>query len=398
MTDQPSARGCPICRATRCERLHRQRFALPTGHPLQDGYDLVHCPMCGFCYADTTVTQADYDDYYTRLSKYADVATGTGGGDSPWDAERLSVTADAIAEFIADGDARIVDIGCANGGLLKALKDRGYRDLFGIDPAPACTTRTTAATGVAAAAGSLAHLPDDVGKFAGVLLSHVMEHVSDLRAAVSAMGELLTPSGIVYIEVPDASRYRDYIAAPLQDINTEHINHFSLAALGNLMRAGGFELISGGSKTFASPPPYLYPAIFGFFRRTGAPVALEITRDDRAISLMQDYLERSKSLLSAMDQRLRTELAGVPEVAIWGYGQLAMKLLADSCLAEKRVAAIIDGNPMYHGQSVRGVKVVPPAAAAEFSAPILITSTLHHASIAAAIRERLPNRIISLSA
>jgi hypothetical protein len=114
---------------------------------------------------------------------------------------------------------------------------------------------------------------------------------------------------------------------------------------------------------------------------------------------MKDYLERSRKMMLALDRHLQQALSGVNEVVVWGYGQLAMKLLVETCLSEKRLAAIVDSNPMYHGQSVLGVRIMPPASAADFSAPILVTSTLHHASIAATIREslRLPNRIIALS-
>src|SRR5262245_57564257 len=320
MSDGASSRGCPICRETRCEKLRRQQFALPNAHPMQTGYDLVHCTKCGFCYADTTVTQADYDDYYTRLSKYVDVATSTGAGNAPWDAERLATTADALALVLADRDARIVDIGCANGGLLRALKERGYRNLLGIDPAPACAQQTARIAGVPAVAGSLGKLPDGIGQFDGVLLSHVMEHVSDLNGSMETVREMLTPNGVVYVEVPDASRYREFIAAPFQDINTEHINHFTPIALDNFMRLSGFERISGGSKTFASPPPFRYPAIFGFFRLATAKSTRDCQHDDASLGLMKDYLHNSQQMMSAMDRRLRESLAGVPEVIVWGYG------------------------------------------------------------------------------
>ena len=51
--DYPS-RKCPICRGDSADILHKQRFILPTSHPLKSGYDVVCCrPMSGFVYADT---------------------------------------------------------------------------------------------------------------------------------------------------------------------------------------------------------------------------------------------------------------------------------------------------------------------------------------------------------
>ena len=45
-----------------------------------------------------------------------------GGGESAADADRLIQVAAYLAEQVPDRKARILDLGCANGGLLKALK------------------------------------------------------------------------------------------------------------------------------------------------------------------------------------------------------------------------------------------------------------------------------------
>ena len=131
-----AARCCPICQDSDTEVLHTQKFALPEGHPLMDGYDVVCCEHCGFVYADTTATQEDYDVFYAKFSKYEDDKTSSGSGDTPWDARRLEGTALQIAETLPNKLVRILDIGCANGGLLKCLRKMGFDNLCGIDPSP----------------------------------------------------------------------------------------------------------------------------------------------------------------------------------------------------------------------------------------------------------------------
>ena len=37
---------------------------------------------------------------------------------------------------------------------------------------------------------------------------------------------LLKTNGVLYIEVPDATAYVEFLYSPFQDFNTEHINHF----------------------------------------------------------------------------------------------------------------------------------------------------------------------------
>src|SRR5262245_19942062 len=119
------SRICPICESAGAHRLQEMRFALPDGHPLADRYDVVCCEQCGFVYADTPSSQADYDSYYADLSKYADAATATGAGMQSWDRARLAETAAQLAARLGNPSARVVDIGCANGGLLAELANLG---------------------------------------------------------------------------------------------------------------------------------------------------------------------------------------------------------------------------------------------------------------------------------
>jgi hypothetical protein len=158
-----AGRAYPICESGEGEVLHTQRFVLPEDHPLGDGYDVVCCPGCGFVFANTTATQDDYDAFYARLSKYEDNVTSTGGGGTAWDAARMLEMGRDIAGFVPDTTARIVDIGCANGGGLAALKTLGYDNLCGIDPSPACAKFVRVNHGIEAYAGSLTELPEETG-------------------------------------------------------------------------------------------------------------------------------------------------------------------------------------------------------------------------------------------
>ena len=95
-----------------------------------------------------------------------------------------------------------------------------------------------------------------------MVLSHVLEHVQDLRPSIAAVARLTAEGGCVYLETPDAARYAECLVAPFQDFNTEHINHFSLGCLVNLARTAGLAPERHGFKTLESPPPLPYPAVF----------------------------------------------------------------------------------------------------------------------------------------
>ncbi len=256
------ARPCPICRGSSAEVLHRQPFVLPEGHPLGAGYDVVCCDACGFVYADTRVTQAEYDAYYARLSKYEDPHTGTGGGEQAWDDARLAGMAETVAAHVTGRDAKIVDVGCANGGLLRHLGRLGFRRLVGVDPSPRCAAATDTVAGATGLVGSLFSLPAKAGDADAVVLSHVLEHVQDVRGGLAAARGLLRPGGVVYVEVPDATRYADCLAAPYQDFNTEHVNHFGPLSLASLLAREGFEVLTVRQKTIEAAPGIPYPAVY----------------------------------------------------------------------------------------------------------------------------------------
>ncbi len=396
--NKTALRACPICDNREVERLHHQKFVLPEGNILPDAFDVVWCPVCGFAYADTPAQQEDYDRYYAAFSKYEDNETSTGGGGSEWDARRLRETAAAIAEIVPDRESRIIDIGCANGGLLGELKHLGYLNLLAVDPSPACVANARRLYDLDAAAGSIREMPDGIGQFDLVILSHVLEHVADLQATLRDLIPLLREGGRFYLEVPDASRYREFLLAPFQDFNTEHINHFSLSALRNLFARHGFKVESNGQKTIESSPDCPYPAAFSFLRQSAAADANTYEVDQSFRENLLDYIEASREQLAEIEHKLAPISAEGKSLLVWGVGQLTMKLLAETSLGKMQIAAFIDSNPINHGKRLRGIEILAPREVADRVTPILLATLLHQKDITATIREKLklPNPIIAL--
>jgi SAM-dependent methyltransferase len=391
-----AARPCPVCLRSSVSPLHFQRFVLPENHPLANGYEVVCCEFCGFVYADSAVTQEDYDRFYASFSKYEDKEIGTGGGETPSDAQRLTDTAKCIAAFLRDRAARILDIGCANGGLLLRLKEMGFANVCGFD-LPAGCVQNTKKLGIEAHFGSVTEHPPGIGKFDLIILSHVMEHLRDVHQAVRGLEQLLQTGGHIYIEVPDASEYASHVVAPFQDFNTEHINHFSMRAMENLMGQFGFSGHGLGQKVFDATPGMTYPAHYGFWSKS-KDAAFKVRRDDVLAKRIGEFITRSRAMMDQMDARLKKVLAKSPKVIVWGTGQLAMKLLVETSLAQATIVAFIDGNPINVGKTLRGIQIKSPNQLAGLPQPIVITTTLHQQAIADRIRNELhlDNEIVFL--
>ena len=395
-------RTCGACGATGNTVCHRQRFIVPDGYPLPSEYNVVVCRRCGFVYADPAATQHDYDRFYCEWSKYDDSATATGSGVSPYDDARLTLTATDIARALPSRAATILDAGCATGGLLTALRDQGFTAVAGLDPSPRCAAACHE-RGFEAYVGSIASAPAHMPRFDCIVFSHVLEHVYDIPAFFRAARRLLAPGGYLYIETPDAARYGDYLYAPFQEFNTEHINHFSARALENTGRHFGFEAALVDQKVLQTAEDMQYPAVFGLFRDSGA------TADERSVVCDQElpskiaaYIRRSGEHMEKINQHLGSQLANTRRVILWGAGQFAMKLLTLPCLAQIQVRALVDNNPVLRGKTLAGAPVIGPLEIgpreiAGTPEPIIVATLLHADEISAQIRRLgLGNPVLSL--
>jgi len=395
MMSKQLSRYCPICGCNTGQVIHTQQFTLSQGNPLPAVCDYVVCDECGLAFSDTPVDQAGYDSYYAAMSKYADNATSTGAGVLSWDKSRLCDLADQVAVFCPEHAARIVDIGCANGGLLTALREKGFENVCGIDPSPACVEATRRLAKGDAWVGTLSAIPPETGSFDGVILSHVMEHVRDLSTAMDRVYSILNPGGWVYIEVPDASRYHEFLVAPFQDFNTEHINHFSEMSLANLCHRNCFIPEVGGTKIIYSSQDMPYPALYWFARKSDTPLPIVV---DKALRReLVKYIQSSRDLMKRIDRNIARLMAEYFEIIIWGTGQLTMKLLADTCLRTAKISAFVDGNPINQGKIFHGAKVIASFEVTASDTPILVCSLINEDSILETIRDlNLPNPIATL--
>ena len=391
-----SVRHCPLCGCQSVVRLHFQRFVLVEGHPLHEGYWVVNCENCGFVFADIAASQADFDNFYAVQSKYADQNTSTGGGGDLHDAQRLTDFAARMSQWIPNHSARIVDIGCANGGLLVALRQLGYSNLLGVDPSAACITELRS-RGIQGLIATLDSLPPNLGTVDAIVLSHVLEHVLDLEKSGRTLRRLLCSDGRIVAEIPDATRYVDALVAPFQEFNTEHINHFSPRSLGRYLGTIGLRP-EHEYQTFIPTATLPYPVAGGLYANAHSADMPEVI-DSELVSKISTYIHASRVAMDSINERLQAGLMQSDKVLVWGTGQLTMKLLAETVLGQANIAAFVDSNPINHGKHLRGVPILSPLRASDYSCPIVVASTLHQSAIVEQIRKNLAlsNSLILLS-
>ena len=387
MTNTKKAmRLCPICNNNKAEVLHNQRFELSEKHVLPNNYDVVACTKCGFVYADTKATQKDYDRFYKDLSKYEDTSIASGTGCNVLDAKRISRATSDIAKYVPDKNKSILDIGCANGGLLIELKRNGYKNVVGLDPSPACIDYVQNEHQIEAHLGSLFgadHLFSDQ-HFDIVILSHVLEHIVDIQMAYEKALSLLSKSGQIYVEVPDASRYSDYYVVPYFYFDCEHINHFDLGALSNLALKYGLDKVTENQIEIIASDTNVYPALYAIYQKNQQSDQQAPIYNSHARESVFEYIKLSEK----RDEwpLLEDLVSSQEEIIVWGAGSFAHRMLQSSPLSKCNITAFIDNDSNKQGKMLHGVPIRSSDILKETNAAILVCSALHSNEIANEIK------------
>jgi SAM-dependent methyltransferase len=98
--------------------------------------------------------------------------------------------------------ARVLDVGCGTGWLIRNMKRFGYENVLGIDPYVASDVR--GGDGVVVLKRSLKEM---TGEFDVVMLHHSFEHIADQAGALKEIRRLIGPAGRVLLRVPMADSF-----------------------------------------------------------------------------------------------------------------------------------------------------------------------------------------------
>ena len=380
-------RLCPICHSNNRSLIKRINFSLFEGHPMQGGYDLVQCKDCSFIFADTKVTQAELDNYYSNLSKYESKEISTGGGYNDYDRNRLIDTAKYISCKFEDKAIAIADVGCAIGGLLEQLRNEGFNNITGIDPSISCVNITKNEKGINCLHASLFNLDETFGKFDVVILSHVWEHILDLEAALKSIEKILKPNGCIYVECPNAMNYKNLIHAPYQEFNTEHINHFSTSSFYNFFGSRGYDLIDTGIRIMKIANNNDYDAVYSLFRKNFDGIKSDIVFDSEILPSIKEYIKESDRTYKQIIEQIRSVAKLNENIAFIGIGQFAFKLLKSvEELGINNKLVLFDNNTLNEGKVINhsivhsGEKLISNFTREKFN--IIITSLIYQNEIA----------------
>ena len=367
-------RECPICRNKNdIMLLCKQNFLIPNDYEgLPDEYNIVECNICGFVYDDMVASQNIFDNYYARNARYENMSLYSSASEIK--KSGLLRFEDGINEFksFINTNSRILDMGCANGGFLYVLKSHGYHNIVGLDLSEKCVSNVKD-LGIDCYNGGCFSIPDNFSKkfnnnFDLIILSHVIEHIYDVNLAMNTLGKLLNEKGMLYIEVPDASKYYDFYLElnlnPLHFFDLEHINHFNKETLTNLGKKFGFKVINSSEKVALG-----YPNISMILKKETDDSGAKLIRyDDKNL---KKYVSKSNEDDAKVKKRLSELVASQEKIILWGIGAFTLSLFKKG-LNDCNVVAIVDSDKKKHGININGIKVEDPEIIKNYEATIVI--------------------------
>ena len=376
--------------------LFNQKFAQYSEGSLMAGYDVVICKSCGAGYADDIPEQGYFDRYYAEMSKYEH--SESSGKVSQYDANIFSKTVDFLLPHIKKTDS-IADIGCATGALLSELKKRGFSKVVGYDPSKECCDTARRLYDVEVRQSTISQLATVKEKYDLVMMTGVLEHLSNVELSVATLIKMLNPGGQLFIAVPDASRYQNWFTAPYQFFSMEHINFFSPQSLSNLMSRHGLK-----ARFIERTPRYLAKnsvepilmGLFGQFPSTNNNT--KFTRDNETESALNSYIQNSR----ATDDRIKIVINQLVQsqepLIIWGAATHTLRLMKTSDLSKANIVSIIDSNKNYHHKKLHGIEIIAPHDCVNKTATILISTQVAENEIKSLIRDQLrwTNKLICL--
>jgi SAM-dependent methyltransferase len=210
-----------------------------------DAFAVRRCGGCGM--ASTDPQPASMDQYYPRAYRQYGALTVRvlrllyGWKVRGW-ARRLR------------RGGRVLEIGCGDGWMLRALRNRGWRAVGSERSLDACRSAATA-NGVPVFVGELDAL--SVSRhFDAVVLFQVLEHLPEPLETLCRASDLLAPGGVMVVAVPNFASWQAIVFGPSWfhlDL-PRHRHHFTPETLARSFEQAGLRVVRTRFVSFEHDP------------------------------------------------------------------------------------------------------------------------------------------------
>ena len=302
------------------------------------------CKNCGFIWVRNPLTKEQLDKKYKFFSAYEFDTNKTVVVSRNKRYLRRSFAQKYFIELSLQEKVwnSMLEIGASTGYNLSLYKDK---DVFGIEPSKLNCYN--------------AKMNYDVDMFCGtfdeyytthnhklydlIFLSHTLEHIVNPCTFMKKCSTM--NSKYIFIEVPSL----DYKLQqePYGMFTDEHVNIFTFQSLQHLMNECGYSYINADiSFDYNAVSPSAFPSLRSIWCKTDKIKKIKpIFSADR---LFTEYLSWSELAFEKLKKRIDV-LSNDANIALWGIGNTAARILGNTNLAMKRIVRCYDSDNRKHG-------------------------------------------------
>jgi 2-polyprenyl-3-methyl-5-hydroxy-6-metoxy-1,4-benzoquinol methylase len=175
---------------------HEPSAFSPSCHRIGEHGDFYRCRRCGTVHQPSLPRGSALYDIYRAVSDERYMVEERGRRRT---ARRLL---DRLGKYVPEG--RLLQIGCGYGLLLDEARRRGY-EVEGVEPSVEAASYAREHLGLPVREMAFEEADLQGARYDGILLVDVLEHLSDPRAALDRLRDLLAPDGALLIVTPDPS-------------------------------------------------------------------------------------------------------------------------------------------------------------------------------------------------
>ncbi|MFA5316403.1 MAG: class I SAM-dependent methyltransferase [Dehalococcoidales bacterium] len=190
------------------------------------------------------------------------------------------------------GKDLIAEFGCGDGANLVPWKREGFR-VLGIEYDPGMTGFGRS-KGLEIAQGDF--MTRDTGDMKPklIIMSHLLEHVSDVNKVLERIHSVLDPGGCLFIEVPGVRGQG--LGKPLSLFDAEHNYYFDLESLSGALERNRFRIIYGDEYIRALSRPVSAPPMNFRHRNSGKHDLLDLMREAESGSIRIKLMNRMNGM------------------------------------------------------------------------------------------------------
>ena len=248
-------------------------------------------------------------------------------------------------------DAKIIDIGCNDGKFLSRLRDRGFKNLSGLEP-----TKNMSEAAIGAGFRVFNSYLDkknsegiinETGKFDCVVLRQVLEHIENLSDFGSALRNLLKPNGLLVVEVPDSEAWftgNDY------GLWEEHLSHFDSRSLQFYLRLHGFSMFKSYKSVFAG-------VCLTVFANSTESSFISTESNDKTVESFRMWALSFASFKRNVNAEIQNCIDKGGNVALYGVGARATSFLNFTEITQK-LSFAMDDSTAKQGRYLPGTSVL----------------------------------------